>query len=33
MIELLDIRPKISITEEYIQGKELKGESEEQRRK
>ena len=30
MIELLDIRPKISITEEYIQGKELKGESEEQ---
>ena len=31
MIELLDIRPKISITEEYIQGKELKGESEEQK--
>ena len=30
MIELLDIRPKISITEEYIQSKELKGESEEQ---
>ena len=31
MIELLDIRPKISITEEYIQSKELKGESEEQK--
>ena len=30
MIELLDIRPKISITEEYIQSKELKGEIEEE---
>ena len=28
MIELLDIRPKISITEEYIQSKELKDEDE-----
>ena len=29
MIELLDIRPKISITEAYIQSKERKGENEE----
>jgi len=28
MIELLDIRPKISITEAYIQSKELKEEDE-----
>ena len=28
MIELLDIRPKISITEAYIQSKELKEENE-----
>ena len=33
MIELLDIRPKISITDEYILSKERKGENEERKAK